>query len=412
MRVRVKIAVLLVVYAGILAALITEDWREREEARVNISGRSSSAGISGRSDAIEISVKDSRKMLLVLLGYVFALVAVLYFALMMLMSLPLDSISLALARKDAAHLKALIGKEDEFGRIAGQIDNFFRQKQDLLTEISNRKKSDEALVAKMKELEETYEQLKDMQAKLVQSEKLAALGRFASGVAHEVKNPLAVLLGGLEYINAKLPEAEPEVREALVKVKEAVLRADMVMKDLLAFARPSKVVAEIVHPNELIRDAIIFIELFKYKSDTSGINIRQELTDKDILVEVDKNQMQQALFNVLMNAIEAMPMTGDIFVRTYPHVAPLPPDQREKPACVIEIKDTGSGISKEDMVKIFEPFFTTKRDKKGTGLGLAIVKSIIDENRGSINMQSEINKGTTVRIILPEMRVSSKETRR
>jgi signal transduction histidine kinase len=331
---------------------------------------------------------------------------------MMLINAPLDTISLALAGEDAAHLKTLMGKEDEFGRIAVLIDKFFRQRQDLLTEIGQRKRSDEALVAKMNELEEAYKQLKDMQAKLVQSEKLAALGRFASGVAHEVKNPLAILLGGLEYIKAKLPGADPELREAIVKMREAVMRADIVVKDLLTFARPSKITAEVVHPNELIHDAIVFIELFKHKSDTADINIRQELTDVEILVEVDKNQMQQALFNILLNAIEAMPMKGDIFVSTYPCVAPMPPDQQEARACVIEIRDTGSGISKEDMVKIFEPFFTTKREKKGTGLGLSIVKSIIDKNKGAINMQSEVDKGTTVRIILPETRTAKKGTRR
>lgn len=382
---------------------VLEDWRGNAVARVNI---------SSHSDIAEMFTRDSRKMLLILLGYAFALVAILYFVLMILINVPLDLISLALAKGDAVHLKALMGKEDEFGRIANLIDKFFRQRQDLLTEIRQRKISDDALVAKMKELEEAYKQLKDMQAKLVQSEKLAALGRFASGVAHEVKNPLAILLGGLEYIKAKLQGADPELREAVVKMREAVMRADIVVKDLLTFARPSKIAAEIVHPNELIHDAIVFIELFKHKSDTADINIKQELTDKEIFVEVDKNQMQQALFNIFLNAIEAMPMRGDIFVKTYSCMAPVLPGHQEKSVCVIEIRDTGSGISKDDMAKIFEPFFTTKRERKGTGLGLSIVKSIIDTNKGTINVHSEIDKGTTVRIILPETGILKKGTRR
>ncbi|MBU0881383.1 MAG: hypothetical protein KKE81_04205 [Candidatus Omnitrophica bacterium] len=382
---------------------VLEDWRGSAVARVNI---------ASHSDIAEIFTRDSRKMLLILLGYAFALVAILYVVLMILINVPLDSISLALAKGDAIHLKALMGKEDEFGRIANLIDKFFRQRQDLLIEIKERKRSDDALVAKMKELEEAYKQLKDMQAKLVQSEKLAALGRFASGVAHEVKNPLAILLGGLEYIKAKLQGADPELREAVVKMREAVMRADIVVKDLLTFAKPSKIAAEIVHPNELIHDAIVFIELFKHKSDTADINIKQELTDKEIFVEVDKNQMQQALFNIFLNAIEAMPMSGDIFVKTYSCMAPVPPDRQEKSVCVIEIRDTGSGIPKNDMAKIFEPFFTTKRENKGTGLGLSIVKSIIDMNKGIINMHSEIDKGTTVRILLPEMGISKKGSRR
>jgi signal transduction histidine kinase len=372
---------------------VLEDWRGHPVSCVNISCHSDIAGIFTR---------DSRKMLLILLGYAAVIVVMLYFVLIMLVIVPLDSISTALAKEDTSRIKGLALKEDEFGLIASLIDKFFRQKQSLLTEVSERKRSDEALVAKMGELEEAYKQLQEMQARLVQSEKLAALGRFASGVAHEVKNPLAILLGGLGYIKAKLPGADPELREALTKMKEAVMRADIIVKDLLTFARPSKAAADIVHPNELIRDAVVFIELFKHKSDTADINVRQELTDKDILVEVDKAQMQQALFNILLNAIEAMPMKGDVLVKTYACTAQVPPDPNERSVCVIEIRDTGSGISKEDMAKVFEPFFTTKMEKKGTGLGLSIVKSIIDKNKGAISIQSEINRGTTVRIMLPE----------
>ncbi|MFH1189621.1 MAG: ATP-binding protein [Candidatus Omnitrophota bacterium] len=405
MRVRLKTAILLVLCAGILSALIIEDWREREAARVRVSGHSETSEISARPGAIEISTRDSRKMLLALLGYVFALIMVSYFAMIIFVNMPLDSIALALAREDPARLKALMGREDEFGRIANMIDKFFRQKQGLLAEIRQRKETDEALTAKIKELEGSYAQFRDMQAKLVQSEKLAALGRFASGVAHEVKDPLAILSGGLEYLKAKMPEAEPELMDAFVKIREAVMRADIVVKDLMTFARPSKLTAETAHPNELVRDAIVFIELFRRRPNAAGINIRQELTDKDISVEVDKSQMQQALFNVLLNAIEATPEKGEISVRTYPCAAPAPPGSGERPACAIEISDTGVGIPDEDMAKIFEPFFTTKRDKKGTGLGLSVVKSIIDDNKGVIGIESEIDKGTTVRIILPVVSV-------
>lgn len=235
--------------------------------------------------------------------------------------------------------------------------------------------------------------LYDAQNQLVQAEKLAALGRFASGLAHEIKNPLAILLGGIEYLRDKLTSTEPEVREAIVKMREAIMRANIVVKDLLAFARPSKLIYEKVHPNALIHDAIGFVELFRHKSDTADIDIRQEPTEEEVYVEVDKNQIQQVLFNILLNAIEAVPMSGEIVIKAYSIDG----------SCAIEVRDTGHGIAKEDLPKLFEPFFTTKRDKKGTGLGLSIVKSIIERHRGKISVESELGKGTKVTITLPSV---------
>lgn len=258
------------------------------------------------------------------------------------------------------------------------------------------------LVRDMTEQSKAQQELAAAQRQLVQSEKMAALGRFASGVAHEVKNPLAILLGGLEYLKEKLTDADKDVREALSKMREAVLRANTIVKDLLAFARPSKMVYEQVHPNTVVRDAIGFIDLLRHKSSKAAIEIKQELTQEEMLVEVDKNQIQQALFNILLNAIEAIAEKGSVTVRTYPDRAELPSGAGDAvPACVIEIRDTGVGIDKEDLIKLFEPFFTTKRGQKGTGLGLAIVKSIVEKHKGGISIESEAGRGTTVRLVLP-----------
>lgn len=366
--------------------------------------------ISSRSATISVFKQDSQQMLLILLFYAAALFVMLYAALMVWVSEPLNAISLALSEKSAAHIKNLLINDNEFGRIAQLIDSSFRQTKELLSEITERKRSDGELLLKMKELEVTYRQLQDTQGRLVQSEKLAALGRFASGVAHEVKNPLAILLGGLEYLKAKLTGGDPDLQEAVIKMREAVMRADIIINDLLTFAKPSRVIAEATHPNTLVNDAVSFVDLFKHKSDTADVTMHLDLTDKDIRVEVDKNQMQQVLFNVLLNAIEATPMKGDIYIKTYADMAALPDVPHEKRAvCVIEIQDTGAGISKDNLPKLFEPFFTTKRDRKGTGLGLSIVKSIVERHKGAINIESEPGKGTTVKILLPIKRSPKKE---
>lgn len=241
------------------------------------------------------------------------------------------------------------------------------------------------------ERKKAQSELDAAQKQLVQSEKMAALGRFASGLAHEVKNPLAILLGGMEYLKQKLSGAEPEIREALGKMREAVMRANAILKDMLSFAKPSKLVYEKVHPNTVVRDAIAFVELFKHKSDTAGVRLKEELSEEGICIEADKNQIQQALFNVLLNAIEAIPASGEVVVRTY----------RSGQSCIIEVEDTGSGIAKEDLSKIFEPFFTTKRGQRGTGLGLPIVKTIVERHKGTIAIESEIGRGTKVIISLP-----------
>jgi PAS domain S-box-containing protein len=235
-------------------------------------------------------------------------------------------------------------------------------------------------------------ELRAVQENLAQSEKLAAMGRFAAGLAHEVKNPLAVLLGGLEYLKEKMPKADPDVRGALVKMRSAVTKANTIVKDLLSFAKPSRPIYEKMHPNVLVSESVGLTELLKHKSDTADVSLKQELTGEEIYVEADKNQMQQALFNVLLNAIEAVSAKGEVMIKTY----------ADEMSCVIEVKDTGEGISEENMKKLFEPFFTTKAGR-GTGLGLAIVRTIVEQHNGFIDIESEPGKGTTVKIVLPRV---------
>ena len=116
-------------------------------------------------------------------------------------------------------------------------------------------------------------------------------------------------------------------------------------------------------------------------------------------LEVDKNQMQQVFFNLLMNAIEAMPKGGTIMIKTY-KMKPSESSLADK-LCVIEVADTGEGISKKDLQRIFEPFFTTKRERKGTGLGLSMTKMIVNNHKGDLAIESIPGKGTTAQIALP-----------
>ncbi|MDD5165987.1 MAG: PAS domain S-box protein [Candidatus Omnitrophica bacterium] len=259
----------------------------------------------------------------------------------------------------------------------------------ILRDITERKKSEE-------ELRKAYIELKEAQEMLIQSEKMAALGRFSSGFAHELKNPLGIILGGLEFLETILSrETNTEAKIAIQKIKETTLRADTIVQDLLRFARPSELTIETINPNDLIEDNL---SLFKYRIPSSNIEIDTQFAKEKILVDVDKMQMGQVIFNVLVNTMEAMPRGGKITIKTYKATLPRP---LRKPACAIEIIDTGEGISKENLSRIFEPFFTTKRDRKGTGLGLCIAKAIVENHKGSLMITSELNKGTDVKILLP-----------
>ena len=160
--------------------------------------------------------------------------------------------------------------------------------------------------------------------------------------------------------------------------------------------RSCKLVVEKTHPTDLLQDTL---SLIKYRAPFKNIRLVTQWAAEELPIQVDKSQIQQVLFNLFLNAVEAMPEEGQITVRTYKesrceHLA-------GKPACVIQITDTGEGVSPENLSKIFEPFFTTKREMKGTGLGLSISKMIVDKHGGNLIIQSEQGKGTDVRVILP-----------
>ncbi len=257
-------------------------------------------------------------------------------------------------------------------------------------DMSERKKT-------MDELKNAYEDLKKTQHELIQSEKLAALGRFSAGVAHEIKNPLGIILSGAEFLEMKLSHLDEDVKTAIKKMKDSVTRANAIVQDLLKFARPSSgATPERIRPQDLIDEAL---SLLKFRIPLKNIKIKAEAEAEDISVDVDRNQMLQVLLNLLMNAIDAMPKGGRISVKTYK--LNRPPSCPDSALCIIEVKDTGEGIPEENLPKIFEPFFSTKRDKKGTGLGLFMTKMIVDNHKGSLEIESRPGAGTTVRVALP-----------
>ncbi|MFA5336051.1 MAG: PAS domain-containing protein [Candidatus Omnitrophota bacterium] len=256
-------------------------------------------------------------------------------------------------------------------------------------DITERRKSEE-------ELKKAYIDLKETQHRLIQAEKFSALGKFSTSFAHEIKNPLGIILNGIEYLEMKLGTSDNDLKGDLDIIKRSTLRADDIIKKLLKFARPSEIKLEKIRPQELVNDTLPF---FKYSSPTGEIKINTELSVEPMEFMADKNEMQQAIINMVMNAAESMAKTGGkVTIKAYRE------EHSEfyfaKPVCIIEISDNGPGISEANMSKLFEPFFTTKSEK-GTGLGLFITKLIIDNNKGNISIDSKLGRGTIVKMIFP-----------
>ena len=267
-----------------------------------------------------------------------------------------------------------------------------------------------------RELEVSYAKLKETQSRLIQAEKMSAVGRLASGIAHEVKNPLAVILTGVQYLPHALGD-EQKTSQVLEGIKTAVQRADAIIKGLLDFSRVLKPEITKQNLNSLLYNSLLLLEKQMEKSKITLITDY----DKDIpYVDVDANKMDEVFINLFMNAIYAMPDGGNITVRTRRRnltqrgedVGRRRNDifRLNETVVITEIEDTGGGIPEDVLDKIFEPFFTTRRSKGGTGLGLAIVKNIIDMHSGVIYIKNKKEgRGTRVTIIL---KIHSSEVKR
>jgi len=229
-------------------------------------------------------------------------------------------------------------------------------------------------------------QNQEMEAVLAQQGKMASLGVLSSGVAHEINNPLGVILGYAGYIEGKLPPDDP-LYKYIAEIKRESKRCKKIVQDLLSYARTPKPTLEPTDINDLMGQIVDFAA---NHTDMRWVTVVKEFTPGLPPVMIDGDQIRQVAINLILNAGAAMPEGGKLVVGTG-----LDPEGNVS----ITFADSGAGIPQENLEKIFEPFFTTKA--KGTGLGLAITKQIIDHHHGKIAIESELGKGTTVTVILP-----------
>jgi PAS domain S-box-containing protein len=236
---------------------------------------------------------------------------------------------------------------------------------------------------------------KKIREMLAQAEKLSLMGTLASGIAHEIRNPLAAVTLNLQYLEQKLAGV-PSSYDSVVSALEGARRIETVIDNTLGLARMKPPELNPHHVNDIIRQALGFVQLvIQQKNLTLETHLEENLPT----IHVDARQIQQVLINVLQNAVDATPVGTAIVVKTY-HIEDTPDLIDAKPAArrvVVSIRDAGSGIPPERMKDLFEPFKTTKSG--GTGLGLALSKRILDRHNAAIHIESAEGGGTVVRLM-------------
>jgi signal transduction histidine kinase len=231
------------------------------------------------------------------------------------------------------------------------------------------------------------ESIKTLQSLISYSAKLAALGRLTSGVAHEVKNPLNAMMIHLELLKEKLDNSSEEVQGSLEVIGGEIRRLDRAVQGFLKFIRPQELSLKPVDLNALLKNVAALLEA---EQQQGGIQFASQLDPTLPSVTVDEELLHQAFLNIMLNACQAMPTGGAVCITT----------EREKAKTIkVSISDQGVGIPPEDLDKIFTLYYTTKPE--GSGIGLSMVYRIIQMHDGTIEVESEVGRGTTVIVRLP-----------
>jgi signal transduction histidine kinase len=322
----------------------------------------------------EASVAGNRNLLILYGILIFTLVGVVLWLLVVRMvTQPVSDVLEQMRKVQAGDLAARAAAEsrDEIGQLAGGFNAMVRSLDDTT-----------------RKLHESHEK------QIQQAGKLASIGELASGIAHEIRNPLAGIGAAVEVL-AEENNLNGQRTEIVAEIRRQISRLNRTLHDLLGFARQREPVIEPCDVRDLIRP---MLALVRPDAQKLRIQIIEEYAGDVLSLCVDVQQMQQAILNILLNALQAMPEGGVLTVGAASRPRPGAQDDRGEDAAPtrtvrITIADTGVGIPRENMQRIFSPFFTTKH--RGTGLGLAITRSIVEKHHGSISVQSAPGLGTT-----------------
>ncbi|MGA1790731.1 MAG: ATP-binding protein, partial [bacterium] len=238
---------------------------------------------------------------------------------------------------------------------------------------------------------------KKIKKQMIQSQRMISLGAMATSMAHDINDPLASLS---TYTHLLMTRTKgfgiAQLTDNLAKVEEDADKIGQMVKDLLWYATPSDHALGMVDIHEILKKSLSFAA---YQVNVQKIEVKKDLSAKESLVMVNSRELIQALVNILTNAVESMPDGGTMTIQTTSANGKMP--ENEEKGILIKIRDTGIGIPEGNISRIFEQFFTTRSDEKGNGLGLYVARAIIEDHHGSIEVESEIDKGTCFTIRLP-----------
>ncbi len=254
------------------------------------------------------------------------------------------------------------------------------------------------------ELERAYTALHEAQQQLIQAAKLESVGRLAAGAAHEVKNPLAIMQMGVEYLTKHLPADDENLNLVVSNMAEAVRRADSVIRGLLDFSAHRLLEPKIAELNPIIQRSLLLV---KHELDKAHIEVSTIFAERLPPILLDETKIEQVFINLFMNAVHAMSKGETLAVRTILYDAPeeqwifRQQFSPGKQVVLTEVEDTGTGIPEKVLSKIFDPFFTTKPTGQGTGLGLSVTRTIVELHGGAIDIRNRAERGVCVTIALP-----------
>jgi two-component system sensor histidine kinase PilS (NtrC family) len=237
--------------------------------------------------------------------------------------------------------------------------------------------------------------IKRMEEQVRQADRLAAIGRLAAGLAHEIRNPIGSIRGSVEVLGGSLDPKGDDRRLMDIVLRESD-RLDAIIRDFLQFSRPPHLVRVPTDLGSMLDEILLMLghQSGLQGADTPRVQMRREGIEPTVKADVDPSQMRQALWNLCKNAVEAMPQGGELRVS----VRAVTPDSG-RPLLEITVEDTGVGITAAELTQVFEPFYTTK--PQGTGLGLAIAHRIVEDHGGQLRVESEPYRGTRFTISLP-----------
>jgi signal transduction histidine kinase len=276
---------------------------------------------------------------------------------------------------------------DEIGRLTRSMNIMLKRLDDNKRELKDHISS----------LEKANRDLQQAQNEIIRSEKLASVGRLAAGIAHEIGNPIGIILGYLELIN-KNESTEDEKKDFLNRIQSEITRVNQIIRQLLDFSRPSNGEPEETHIHELIKNTV---NILTPQPVMGAIRIDYQLEATSDEIIADPNQLQQVFLNVILNAADSLAGKENAEAKDLGKVLTiLSVDAGD--AMELRFEDNGSGMSEEELVQMFDPFYTTKEPGEGTGLGLSVCYRIVEGLGGTIRAEGVKGQGTTIIITLPQ----------